>query len=213
MTPVDPNTVSIFRESKHLPDHYWQELSSLDPQDVCRRALVSFQVGQGYRIRFLNQHYLCRPQANLIERIDRPEKPLSFQDYLVLIFYLLKAQDLPFDGEKINEREIPGGELFFRGPHALFKEPLEKKFGQDPEGFLQAGLRIGGRETQKGDASFELLVLPRIPVEYILYGQDEEFPAQILINFYRTIHRHLPLDVIWAMINLTGRSLLPKEQD
>ena len=50
-------------------------------------------------------------------------------------------------------------------------------------------------------------------MEYILYAEDEEFPAQITINFDRTIHRHLPLDVIWAMINLTGRSLLLEDKE
>lgn len=213
MPPVDPNTVSRFRNSEHLPDHYWQELSALDPNDVCQRALVSFQAGLGYQILFLNQVYICLPEATLIRRMDSPEKPLSFQEYLVLLVYLLKAQDRPLDEKKVSERELPGGELFFRGPHALLKEPLEKKFGRDPEGFLQTGLFWGGRATGKGDTSFELPVLPRIPVEYILYVADEEFPSQVLINFDSTISRHLPLDVIWALINITSRCLTPKSEE
>ncbi len=207
MPPVDPNTVSRFRDSEHIPDHYWQELSALDPKDVCQRALVSFRAGRGYQILFLNRVYVCQPEATLIQRMDNPEKTLSFQEYLVLLVYLLKAQDRPLDGKKVSERELPGGELFFRGPHALLKEPLEKKFGQDPQGFLQSGFGLGGRETGKGDASFELLVLPRIPVEYILYVEDEEFPSQISINFDSSISRHLPLDAIWALINITSRRL------
>ena len=145
--------------------------------------------------------------------MDSPEKPLSFQEYLVLLVYLLKAQDRPLEGKKVSERELPGGELFFRGPHALLKEPLEKKFGQDPQGFLQSGLGLGGRETGNGDASFELQVLPRIPVEYILYVEDEEFPSQISINFDSSISRHLPLDVIWAIINLTSRRLTQNSEE
>ncbi len=207
MSPVDPNTVSRFRNSEHIPDHYWQELSALDPNDVCQRALVSFQAGRGYQVLFLNQVVVCHPESTLIRRMDSPEKTLSFQEYLVLLVYLLKAQDRPLDEKKVSERELPGGELFFRGPHALLKEPLEKKFSQDLRGFLQSGLGQGGRETGKGDASFELPVLPRIPVEYILYAADEEFPSQISINFDSSISRQLPLDVIWALINITSRRL------
>ena len=211
MPPVDPNTVSLFRDSVHIPEHYWQELSAMDPEDVCRRALVSYEAHKGYEVPFLHQRYLCQPEARLILCQDSPVKPLSFQEYLVLLVYLIKAQDFPLERKRISEREIPGGDLFFRGPHALLKEPLEKRFGKDPKGFLDCGQSLGGRETGKGDASFELRVLPRVLVEYILYGEDEEFPAQININFDGTVYRHLPLDVIWAMINVTGRRLLANE--
>jgi hypothetical protein len=213
MPPVDPNTVSRFRNSEHIPDHYWQELSALDPDDVCQRAIVSFQAGRGFQILFLNQVVVCHPEATLIRRMDSPEKPLSFQEYLVLLVYLLKVQDKPLDEKKVSERELPGGELFFRGPHALLKQPLEKKFAQDPQGFLQSGLDLGGRETGHGDASFELRVLPRIPVEYILYVEDKEFPSQISINFDSSISQHLPLDVIWALINLTSLRLTQNSEE
>lgn len=213
MTTVDPNTVSLFRDTVHIPEHYWEELSTQKPEEVCQRALVTYRVGQGYSIPFLERLYICRPEDRRIHIAGDPEKPLSFQDYLVLLMYLIKARDIPLDGQKINARQIPGGELFFKGPHALLKKPLEEKFAQNSLGFLEAGLRLGGRATDKGEASFELLVLPRIPVEYLFYGADEEFPAQVLIHFDRTIPCHLPLDAIWAMINVVGRRLLPKEKE
>jgi hypothetical protein len=210
MTTIDPNTVSLFRDSAHIPAHYWEELAALKPEEVCLRAQVVFGTDQGYRIPFMNRVYGCRPEAKQIQLLSDPEKPVSFQHALVLLVYLLKSLDMPLSVKKINEREIPGGDLFFRGPHALFKEPLEKKFAQDPPGFLQAGVDLGGKPTGKGEASFELRVLPRIPVEYIFYGADEEFPAQLLIHFDGTVYRHLPLDVIWAMVNIIGKTLIRK---
>ncbi len=213
MPPLNPNDTSIFRDNRHIPDHYWQELQAMDPSDVCQRALVSFQSSEGYQIPLWDRIYFCRPETHIIWRKDVPEKNLSFQEYLVILQYLLKAQEKPIEGKKINEREIPGGELFFRGPHALFKEPLEKAYGKDPQGFVQTGLILGGRETGIGDASFELRILPRIPVEYILHTEDEEFPAQITINFDRSVACHLPLDVLWSLINLTGWRLLSKAKE
>ncbi len=213
MPAIDPNDSPLFRDGRYIPAHYWEELQALDPLDVRRRALVTFQSTEGYQIPFWDRIYFCHPERQHIWRKDMPEKNLSFQEHLVLLMYLLKAQEIPIEGKKINEREIPGGELFFRGPHALFKEPLEKNFGKDPGGFIRSGLALGGRETGLGDASFELLVLPRIPVEYILYIEDEEFPAQITINFDSSVSRHLPLDVLWSLINLTGWRLLSKTKE
>ena len=209
-TPVDPNSVSLFRDSHLIPEHYWEDLITLNPSEVVRRGLLPFPFRETYEIPFLNQIYLCRPSDRRIWRKDRPEKEIHFQEYLVLLMYLTRVKDIPLEGKKINEREIPGGELFFKGPHALLKAPLEKKFSRDPQGFVQSGMDLGGIKTEKGDASFELPVLPRIPVEYILYLADDEFPAELLILFDATIHRHLPLDVIWAMINITSRRLSGK---
>jgi hypothetical protein len=213
MPPVDPNEISLFRECTHIPAHTWQDLLGLDPQDVCRRALVTFQPGKGFVIPFLNRQYVCQPETNRIWEEDDPEKSLNFQEYLVLLVYLQQAQESPLEGKRASERELPGGDFFFRGPHALLREPLEKQFGSDPRGFLRTGLSLNGQETGRGEASFELLVLPRIPVEYILYVEDEEFPAQVTINFDRSVSRHLPLDVIWALINLTTRRLAAGDRE
>jgi hypothetical protein len=207
MSTVDPNTVSLFRDSEYIPAHYWDELAGLERLEVCKRASVTFEQEQGFIIPFLERRYFCQPQLRRILREDRPEKPLSFQEYLVILLYLLGAKECLPEGRKISEKELPGGELFFRGPHALLTEPLEKKFGRDPQGFLRAGLQLNGRETGRGEASFELLVLPKIPLEYILYCEDEEFSAQVTINFDRTISRHLAMDAIWALVNLTSRRL------
>lgn len=208
MTAIRPEDNVLYRNGKSIPPHYWEELLSLDPQEVCRRGQVSWIEGQGFRIPFLNRSYIVLSGKRHIYREDNPQKNLSFQEYLILLIYLLKAQELPLEGEKITERDLPGGEMFFRGPHALFREPLEKRFGRDPEGFLDAGKRLGGIPSEKGDASFEVLALPRIPIEYILFREDEEFPAQIVIHFDGSIRHHLPLDVIWSLINLTGWRLL-----
>lgn len=208
MAVVRPEENILYRDGSRIPPHYWEELAALDPEDVCKRGGVTHDGEKGYRVPFLSRIYWVEPLQKRIHREDLPEKNLSFQEYLVLLVYLIQSQDLPFQGRSITEREIPGGDLFFRGPHALFREPLEGRFGRDPEGFLQAGLNLGGSPTGKGDASFKLLVLPRIPVEYILYREDEEFPAQIVIHFDGGIHRHLPLDVIWSLVNLTGWRIL-----
>lgn len=208
MSIVRPEENLLYQDGSRIPPHYFEELLALDPEAVCRRGLVSHKKDQGFRVPFLSRSYWVDPEQRRIVREDTPEKNLSFQEYLVLLVYLIRAQDLPLTEKKITEREIPGGEWFFRGPHALFREPLERRFGRDPQGFLLTGLTLEGRPTSKGDASFELFVLPRIPVEYILYREDEEFPAQIVITFDSSIHYHLPLDVIWSLINLTGWRIL-----
>jgi hypothetical protein len=205
---MDPAAISLYRYGDSLPPDYWDELALRDPAAVCRNSLADYRPEGGYSITFLGEGYQCDPRLRKVCRVRTPDERLSFQDYLVLLHYLLKAQDLPQAGDWVNEKELKGGALFFRGPHTLAREPLEKRYARDPQGLLAAGQALGGTATGKGEASFLLTALPRIPLEYIFYGEDEEFPAQLIITFDRTVERHLALDVIWALVNITSRKIL-----
>jgi hypothetical protein len=108
----------------------------------------------------------------------------------------------------VTGNEIRGGDFFFRGPHVLFTRPLEKRFGSDARTFLEAGLHFGGAETDFGDVSFRIWPLPKLPLCYILWLEDEEFPPRVVVTFDSSVEQHLPLDAIWALVNLVGRRLL-----
>ena len=208
MPSLDPTDISLYRGAENIPPEYWEELNRQSSEEVCRRSLATHNPETGYALPFLNDRLHCRPDTRQIHWEGERARSPSFQEALVSLMYLLRTREIPLSGIKVNEKELNGGALFFRGPHALSKETLEEKFARDPQGFLQAGLALGGIATQGGDAAFELRALPRIPLEYIFYAEDDEFPAQLTITFDRTIDRHLPLDVIWALVNLATRSIL-----
>jgi hypothetical protein len=199
-----------FQDPDEIDPRLWEELGTRDPYEISLRASVRFERERGYYlVPFLNRTYGVFPAARLIKRQDsHGDEELSFQRYLVLITYLLRAQSLALSGRMATGAELRGGSFFFRGPHALFTEPLERHFGSDSEGFLAAGLRFGGTKMGFGNAAFRLWPLPRIPLSYVLWAADDEFPARIAVAFDPSVVDHLPLDVIWALVNEVGRALL-----
>ncbi|HYR02596.1 MAG TPA: DUF3786 domain-containing protein [Syntrophobacteria bacterium] len=199
-----------FQDPGELDPRLWEELGTRDPDEICVGASVRFERERGcYLVPFLNRRYGVFPGERLIERQDsRGEEELSFQLYLVLVTYLLRAQSRALSGRMVTGAELRGGGFFFRGHHALFTEPLERRFGSDPEGFLGAGLRLGGCKTDFGDASFRLWPLPRIPLGCILWAAVAEFSARVGVVFDASVVEHLALDVIWALVNEVGRALL-----
>ena len=200
----------IYEDPREIDPTLWSELESLPVDEVCGRAAVRYDKDSGcYQIPFLQQGYRCYPEQRRIECLDHdaPEQ-LSFQFYLVLLTYLLRTQSIGLSGRTVTGTEIKGGDFFFRGPHALFIRPLDERFGHDAQRFLEAGLRLDGTETEFGDSSFRLWPLPKIPLGYILWQEDEEFPARVVVTFDGSVESHLPLDVIWALVNEVGRRLL-----
>ena len=200
----------IYEDPDEIDPNLWDELSVKEVNEVCVRAAVRHDEAQNcYLIPFLHQVFRCYPENRLIECRDHgsPQK-LSFQFYLILLTYLLRAQSIGLTGRMVTGNEIKGGDFFFKGPHALFTRPLEKRFGNDAKAFLKAGLLLGGSETDYGDVSVRLWPLPKIPLGYILWLADEEFPARVVVTFDSSIAEHFPLDVIWALVNEVGRELL-----
>lgn len=196
------------------PTHelYWEELRQKDPGDVCQRTEATFSHDkQGYILPFLNQKYLILPgeQKILCFRGEHCEE-VELRDYFYLsvLLYLLHAQKVEPTRIWVSEKELKGGVTFFRGPHALKVEELKTIFGYHPEVFLQAGKLLGGVELFFGDKAFALSVFPKVPLAYVLWKGDEEFPPQITVMFDSTIEKHFSLDGIWCLVAEVSQRLL-----
>lgn len=193
--------------TSYEPDpHLWVELEREIPEEICHKALVSYNHAKGFLLPMLNQAFQILPKRRSIVPLDtHGPKIKCFELDLIILTYLLRAQAVDLSGKMVNEKQIAGGETFFRGPHSLNTRPMEGIFGQDKEAFLSAGKRLNGKVKKFGDAAICLPVFPRVPLTLILWEKDDEFPAALKVNFDSTISSHLPLDIIWAMINVASR--------
>jgi hypothetical protein len=185
----------------------WQALTALEPAAVGRRTLAEAEPG-GYSLGFLDRRYRVEPETR---RIGGPQADPLLQDEefeLLLLAYLTQAADTPVEGTWISEKDLPGGSLFFRGPHALPLQPMIARFGEDLAGFRSAAEGLGGSALPYGDAAYGFTALPRIPAGCLLWVRDEEFPARAGLLFDRSLARHLPLDVVLALAHCLVLRLL-----
>ena len=192
--------------------YHWERLSQLHPTDVCNRTEAIYNPSkEGYVLPVYRLRYLVLPKERKILRMgpdDRPvEEGLHPYFVLMILVYLVEAKDLKPTHTWVSEKDLKGGSTFFRGPHRLDVEEMEARFGKSPEAFLRVGRRLGGSEILYGDKGFALDVFPKVPLAYVLWKGDEEFPPRIGILFDSTIQSHLALDVIWCMVSETNRRL------
>jgi len=185
---------------------FFAELKGLDPKDVCRRSLARYDKDRGvYLVTSMEREYEVDPAACEIRAPDE-ERPVSVELGLLILFYLLKAQDVPLSGKWVSELDLAGGSMFFRGPHIIRNQEVAGRYGRDAEGFSEACRGLGGEPVEMGDAAFKIRVLPRVPVIVVLWLADEEFDASAKLLMDSTIEKHLPLDIIFGMaLELLGR--------
>jgi hypothetical protein len=192
---------------------YWERLSLLHPTDVCNRTEAVYSPShEGFVLPVYQGRYLILPKKKTILRMEWNDQPVEENLHpfftLMVLFYLVEAKEIKLAHKWISEKDLKGGPTFFRGPHRLQVEELEGRYGSDPDAFLNAGKGLGGGEIFYGDKGFALEVFPRIPLAYLLWKGDEEFPPKVSLLFDSTIDSQLPLDIIWCMVAETSRRLL-----
>ena len=185
-------------------ERYWDDLRQQDPHEVCRRALVSCSEESSFSLYFLNREYCIYPTEERVVLVAGGQETEAADLSLLFLMYLLRAQDMPLSGTWTTEKGLPGGALFFQGPHTMPAGRLIHAFGEDVDRFVRKGKALGARKAEFGDAALELQPLPRIPMVCVLWRADEEFPARASFLFDSTAASQLPLDVI---LDLTHRAV------
>ena len=206
----DIQSRTIYVDPAEIDPLLWDRLQSADPLVISRKARVKYDPQlAAYVVPFLGAEFLCSPDRQSIEPLSaNPFITPDFQFCLVLLHYLLEAQPRELSANWIGEKEIPGGELFFRGLHKLPLESLTSTFGRHPYLLRKVAEKMDGIPVQMGDLAFRFLILPRIPLLLVLWEGDEEFEPEMLIRFDSTITLQLEkLDLIYAMANVFSRSI------
>jgi len=180
--------------------------------DVCKRSLAEYDSQNSkYTLRILNFNY----HVMLREKAVRPtEAGVNFlpefgTDFRIMVLdYLTNSKEIPLSGKLVAGAQLKTGEFFFRGTHGLELDPLVREFGEDPKRFKEVGLLLGARVMDLGDVSIQLNVLPRIPITYVLWAADEEFPARLSVLFDSTAENHMHLDTLRSVVITANKSLL-----
>lgn len=182
-----------------LNDTHFQDLEDCNPDQVIKNTGCRYDAAaRQYFVKIWGTEYI----VDLAGREIKPSNtgPELYEEflYLFIIFYLIKVQKTNPEGDWISEKDLPGGEGFFRGPHLLPVKYITDKFGYDLNKFETACKSIGGREIAYADKAYAFEITPLIPVAVLYWKGDEDFPAEAKLLFDRTIEQ-LPLDIIYAL--------------
>ena len=209
----DLETTQIYEDPGEIHPLLWNDLEQADPDAVSENALVIYEPeSNSFRVPFMDGELIVNvPDRTITPAEPMPHLKIGFQLYMVVLHYLLEAAATPLTGKWVNEKELPGGFMFFqrKGPHATPPEVFTEYFGSRGEIFKRASLALGGALEDAGDAAARFRVLPRIPLMFLLWEKDEEFDAAGHVRFDETVTRHLHgLDAVLAMVDVVAKRLV-----
>ena len=189
----------------------WERLSARDPEGVSVNSRAQWNASRStWCLDFLNDVIEIDLESRAAGFLRSREVPAREQ-VLLALEYLACARDVPLSGRWVSGSQLPGGEFFFRGPHAIPSEPVAARFGSAPGEFLERARHLGGEIKSSGempgDAAACFRVLPRVEIAVVLWTADDEFPARATILFDASICEHLQLDGVLLAASVLVRKL------
>lgn len=158
------------------------------------------------KIKYLNREYLISPDGK-VTCLEKNRE--ATERTKIIILHYLAALPAPGAGNKlIDFREVPSGNMYYSSFEARVYQPFLTFFGKKPSLFIKASTIFEGEQVDFGNAAFKFVVLPEIPVYFILYEEDEEFPAACKVLFDSSIKDYFPTEDIAIICEDTVKELI-----
>lgn len=181
--------------------------SSLDGQieKASLRCQVS-RTGRVIEVPFFNETILLTLPTFQFE--SKQGRNVTLASRILILHYLVKASGQRPSGDKISYEDLPGCRPYLPVFERRVCRPLLAAFGNSRDLFHEAGRSLGGIEEKYGNASFTLKAFPMVPITFILWEGDEEFPPSFKVLFDRTVNSYLPLEDITVISKLASSRIL-----
>jgi hypothetical protein len=186
----------------------WDDFYALDPTEIAKKAGVEFNEAAGeIYIPFYEDQY----KIKLPERVVRGResgRELNPFFTVIIIHYLVGAQDVPLGKKLISFRELYGGSVYYDAFYNRAVKALAATFGENPDLLVKASEKLNPKTIEKGDCAVEIAVLPKLPLTVIIWKGDEEVAGSANILFDSTANNHLPTEDLAAVSELLAKKLV-----
>jgi Domain of unknown function (DUF3786) len=133
---------------------------------------------------------------------------------LVLLLHYVIAEGRFLPGQdRISFAQVPSGAFYLPAFDRGTKARIVKTFGENPDLLGQVAEKVGWERIDQGDLGVEARAFPHVPVAFVIWAADEEFPPDANILFDASIASFLPTEDI-AMISrlLVGKACKTAEK-
>ena len=147
------------------------KLGEIPPETVCKTSGARYDNGTYYLKWF---------------GVEQDVQSASDTHKILWLHYLAANGSQNISGRLIAYREAAPALFYEPNFYKRAVNPLVKCFGKNPEALVEIGESTGGRRESLGDASITIDVLPYLPVTFVIWKGDDEFPPDGIILFDQT---------------------------
>jgi hypothetical protein len=171
-----------------------EEISKKNPLHLCRLSGGQFiekaNEPDSMQIKFLNR-MVTISWPDLIFSQDS-DKEIKIKEKILIVHYLNNAKREDLTEELIAYQEIPSARFYLSAFNARSRDPFIAAFGENPDKLpVVAQELFAAQRASMGDVSVTIQAFPKIPITFIIWQGDEEFPPNGTILFDSSIKDNL----------------------
>lgn len=174
---------------------YWREqFLNMDHQELAAKLPELIWRGVDLVLTYFGKRYSINRENGLIQGLDEVEQPVSWGFQMILYNLLWFSKE----GAMLSNQWVPFRSVKNAGPfapafsaHVL--KPFSETFSGQVEKLHQAAQKLGGQPLPQGDAGYQINAFECIPIQFLFWDGDDEFPAQgnILFDYSVTDFIHV----------------------
>jgi len=170
-----------------------ERLAQIPPETVCQACGVRCEGGEFFV-----------PWFNT----ERPLSAASDSHKILWLHYLTANGIQRQSGRLIAYREVAPALFYEQNFNKRAVNPLAGCFGKDPQKLVKIGEALGGQAAALGDAAVTINVLPYLPMTFIIWEGDEEFPPAGNILFDQTAKTWFAAEDLAVLASLAVHELI-----
>ena len=184
---------------------YLRELYRHLPEDL-EQCLPAIRENDIFSFRAFGEPCTIRPEG-----ITLGGKPLTDPKGILIALYARNARIEPIQHNPLKSFKEIKGSMPYQGAFTTRSEkslaPFVSQIQPCKKRILDA---FGGDENENapGDFSLTLYPLPKIPLSYIFYVADEEFPSSVTCLFAANAELFLPVDGLADVAEYTAKKII-----
>ena len=180
-----------------------QQCSKSDSQclstDTQKEIIVEY-LGQSYRVAF----------PDIEVSLVNSEEKVPLKEKILILHYLIQAKGTPASNKLMAYKELPEGIVYFPTFAKRAIKPIVDNFGKQPDLLVDTALKLSGQKADYGDAAATIAAFSRVPITFVLWKGDEEFPPEGNVLFDSTISDYLTIEdihilcetIAWKLVKL-----------
>lgn len=175
----------VFRDNYKDVVKAWQQRSlTWDWQKKFASLGLPAYQGDVPGLTYYGVYYQWDPADGHLYEAGQPQRELDFATLMNIYQIIFHENNQPrLAGEWIPLHQVKRTNVFTSAFRKSTLEPFAAFFSGRPELLIRAGEKLGFERIKYSDAGFEAKVFECLPIRFLFWDGDEEFPAQANILF------------------------------
>ena len=163
---------------EEICEQWREEFQSINQETLLKKLPELKEEGDWLVLRHFHRKFGVNRDSGEIKPLEDSGHVTCYEKMNLYALFRAPSEGARFQDEWTPFEKLRGTAPFYRSFQANIVQPFARMFQNRMETLTRACLELGGKKLTWSDAGFELKAFDCIPIRFLFWEGDDEFPAQ-----------------------------------